>query len=419
MRNALLCTAIVAVGCGSSSALDAGAPGDAEGTAADGGTSDAQPVADAGPVRDDAAAPDADPPDLGPADAGTVPDLVRLLAVAECARNTRCIPVSMDFFGVDEAACVVQAMRTIEPAIAAIAAGVADQRVGFDADRARACAASIETSDCELGIDQAVCRGMFTGTRRARQGCFVDGECGPGLYCQPPPEAVGCSYSPLLLELEPLACMNPSNGCGVCTPYAQPGAPCYSNQGCDDAEAVCRNVGSAGSPRFLCVARGDLGAACGGEVGACRHLIGCVGSPGAQTCQREAGLGEACDDRQVRAPRCSGPRGLVCSSTGTCARGAAIVGVGEDCDDVTAACAIGAYCNTRTRQCTALPGAGRPCLQGLCGTDARCVQGRCEALGAPGEACTTWSECADGQGCRGLDGMAASCGGLQYQSCAP
>ncbi len=255
-------------------------------------------------------------------------------ASAVCNRRASCEPFQMTIEVGDSLACQeavkLQCTRWIETPDG-----------GVDATMLGACAAELATLDCARYVERDWPPSCFSaGTRAEGDTCGTPGQCAPGLRCSAP-----------VLQ-----------SCGNCQPAPPVGAPCTS---------ACAPGGSCiGS---VCVASGQVGAACGGAgMAPCAATLFCL----AGSCEPTLKLNQPCDPG---VGGCDGQLGLFCAAGGTCQQlptapaGASCVPSGMTpppfCLD---SICLGGTCISTVDLCEACSDAGpfcRPpgaCVEGVC-----------------------------------------------------
>lgn len=304
-----------------------------------------------------------------------------------CGYQTRCQPLFRQI--ATESQCITDNTEFLREDLGFLEAAITAGRITYSKAQLDACTAAIATADCALDFP-AACDQIFTGTQPANAACFTSAECAGGHYCD------GVSVG----------------GCGTCKPYAARDADC-SEIPCGDG-LDCFNTGGA-NPVCLPVNLGE-NAPCGTiQTGLCQGGLQCVGPEMGSTCQRAAGANAACDPMVTTGPDCDIYAGHTCNN-GMCVN-VSLAGLNEQCGGTTL-CREG-YCPQTTMTCTALPGAGQPCIQDTCNQDAYCGEtDSCLPLKPEGTACEGSFQCTGDLYCIGLSAtMGGSCGALNWMQC--
>lgn len=180
----------------------------------------------------------------------------------------------------------------------------------------------------------------------------------------------------------PRACSN------VRTPLAMLNGACDTSRDCVGGTLSCNGA----SCMKRCTEGGNLGEGC--KVGdLCNAPFVCIGG----TCVNEPAPGTPCQSSCGSNSQC---RNRVCERLTT---------VGGSC--ATIPCVPQAHCDFFTQVCRPKLATGSSCLsESQCETS-RCVSGRCEAPGSPGEWCRFDEDCATGLSCfvPGLLGSSGQC----------
>ena len=218
-----------------------------------------------------------------------------------------------------------------------------------------------QIGDCMGAVNDASCEEVFSTTPTACQikGSLKDGTpCAADLQC----ESGQCDTSG-------------SGDCGVCKSRNPKGSSCESSIDCD--------YGLDCSTSGVCVEQPKAGDSC--ETVSCQGPLVCTGADGAKTCANSPAAGEACDPNSITAPKCSPYLGLICSSSGVCAK-FGFADVGQPCGSVNGGYVLcsGGDCVVPSGKtqgtCAAKIADGASCggdIPGECETPADCVNGKC------------------------------------------
>jgi len=341
----------------------------------------------------------------------------------------------------------------------ALAQGVADGRLAYDAVAAAECHATLQNDPCNFSYGLIVigmpslftllnaCPGVLEAQQSAGAECYGDEECVFGTHCDhelacpgscviddPPLGEAGDPCTTVLGPeqncVAPLVCLLPAStesGEQECGTAPRAGDPCEgaSQCRCNGTEALCQTLGcdlSLGE----CVPLSEVGEACSTldatGVPDCLAPAWCDGGFDGGICRAQSDAGGPCSSFSdclepltcidaVCVPAV-GP-GEVCTFGGDCIRGdcvdgvcAPLAAVGEACE-VAGDCQIGALCSDGACQRFSCPGAScseaAPCLEG------RCVSGSCMPWLLPGDACGSDADCAEGPLRGGLVCNAGAC----------
>jgi hypothetical protein len=213
-------------------------------------------------------------------------------------------------------------------------------RLKYDGARARACLDALSKLSCAAGSlaqfdGHLACEGAIEGTVPAGGACLESSECEDGGRCN----KSACPADQACCE-------------GVCEPRRRAGsrAPCASSSECSAGEH-CQE-GEAGRTCQPPIARGEP---CTG-LDTCVVGTSCRGAPGRRTC-------------------------------------APLAKDGEPCESLADCASLGSHCAAGEKVCRPRASVGAPCSHpGGCVGLTACVNGRCENLPAPGEACTERSD---------------------------
>jgi hypothetical protein len=166
----------------------------------------------------------------------------------------------------------------------------------------------------------------------------------------------GCDWVTPLMPTTPAACR------GIVVGQLEAGARCRSSLDCKDG-LFCR--GASPTTVGVCAVPGAAGATCGGPTDTLATYLGQV-------------------DYETRHPECDGfCRGGQCTE---------YIAVGGACSS-DKQCAPGTHCASGRCVDGPLPTIGEACSGSACADDAVCVGGKCVALKAAGEPCTSPFEC--------------------------
>jgi hypothetical protein len=245
------------------------------------------------------------------------------------------------------------------------AAAIQAGRIAFHAAAFSSCLSYLGTIDCESGTGGPnPCNGALVGLRNEQQGCYIDGECAPGLYC---------------------AGTVPGR-CGLCERRVAAGGPCPATNACADGT-------TCDATSHMCV-ENDVqeGHACNANL-RCSGFLECVTG----TCTRLAELNQSCDRMAMTLPNCNFLEGLVCYGPGSTCIQITFSPPGATCGG-TVACSLNSEgCDMTTHMCTRLPSAGQPCDASLrCDDSATCdlANRTCTAKKPSDEPCVGFGECA-------------------------
>lgn len=315
-------------------------------------------------------------------------------ASAICSFRTRCEPALHDYFSTNEMECVTEFGASLRSQYDAFAQIIAANRLGFSQTNLNNCLQALATADCASGPAPQACSSVFTGSQRTGQPCSLQIECSSDTFCAIP--RLG--------------------DCATCQPRAQSGQDC-SNALCVEGND-CLEV-QQGS--FLCIpTTAGEGQPCGQIAsGLCRGRLQCIGDP-AETCQRPVARGGMCPTPDamgnISSPTCN------IYQNDTCVNNQCVAvnwgGAGASCDSATSdACNGSGYCSAPSGPgtCTAYPGMGASCYQGICADGNYCDgAGTCAPEKTTGVACTASSECSSDDN---LFCISGSCAPLTYNFC--
>jgi hypothetical protein len=275
-------------------------------------------------------------------------------------------------------------------------------RVAIDRDLVQACitqarevkarvpAVDLPTHADWLAVQAGPCRDFYRGTVADGEACLDDWDCAA--------DASGCfTDTPF------------QSGTLRCAPAGQLDEPCSDWHGC--AKDMYCSLGTCRSSLF----GQPAGGACSYYWNCSDPCARCVITDGAGVCDRRGGLGDAC----TLTSECATDLGCI---DGVCNWAA----VGAACDILTIPCEFPALCasgcwehdnrqaacegtgactytfdtfanygfcdpipgGTLDYRCEAIPGAGEPCLFGLCDTGYYCQAGYCQNLAGVGMPCS-------------------------------
>lgn len=400
LRHLLLLTALAAVACSSTDETpDAGTPDAAQ---ADAGNSDGGSSPDGGDAPDGS-------------HASTPPTLAEWL---DADLQYGC-EVYVCFFGVARSESV--AFCGDEPEKRALReAAVADGRLTFDADKARACidaleplardcwgpAANLEAWDPVL---EGVCDEVLRGTVPQDRPCFSDEECASGSCTVTAQTCPGKCVAPVAVggACERTAMCETGLSCvsRKCVSPGSQGETCSAAQPCD-SDFYCE----AGTCRAPLTAGND----CDPDGRPCEAHLRCAsgGVSSGTTCRERLVEGAECTrpgaGLGIASPDCAGNmvcRGLMlddegevlfkgtCQTPGDVDASCVPRNGNPGMDEASTGCLLGIDCDPETNRCRSLPGDGVACVENACNQTAFCDRGTCRALLADGEPCTTSSEC--------------------------
>lgn len=258
--------------------------------------------------------------------------------------------------------------------------GLAAKTRRYDATAAGACLAELRAGwDCDTGYSgwfsrwsEAPCNGVVAGFTKAGEAC---GACEAGLACLVPADG-GCGTCERIPERSDQPVVGPPRLGEPCDSPLTDGAGCTADAWCSPTDAGYRCVAwsapgeacnvtpcahwKAACIDGLCVAKADLGQACG--VAGCFLGLSCLDG----VCAQHLALGEAC----TRADECLRTfcRDGLCAPAPT---------AGESCSvssNPFAPCQYGFRCVNDV--CVALPVTGEAC-EGVCASGATCVDRVC------------------------------------------
>lgn len=300
--------------------------------------------------------------------------------VAACGYEMRCAASNFLYYDTSKEACIRDASasflwigRLLEPAIDA-------NRVRFDEALFRECVTEFGSSDCGFGFtSNTSCLRFFEGQQGFSEPCFLDEECGPGLYCNLGGEA---------------------GSCGRCDRVAAVGEDC-SARPCGLGSACWRHA-----ERRACVAFDlPLDAPCGIDPNrSCRGSLRCVGEDGQQTCKRPGMMeGQRCDPTDRMFADCDYLAGMSCAD-GLCER-LSFVGVGNSCGGLVQCMSDGFCPSGAGAMCTPFPREGEACRFDLfCDELTYCDSGTCVRKEGKGLLCVNDLACMEGLSCLGPRG---------------
>ncbi|HYJ10383.1 MAG TPA: hypothetical protein VEX18_15270, partial [Polyangiaceae bacterium] len=270
-----------------------------------------------------------------------------------------------------------------EYAFSNLTEAVAEGRVEYRAEKARACLDAIATLSCEadLAIDADFCEGLFAGSLEPGADCTLDAECAGGMQCK-----VGTSCP------------------GTCGPHAALGEACTEENRCEPGLSCLIDAEDGGT----CILPTGSGESCTLRS-SCSTFYTCLGLDSSDpdstgTCEpRDALFSGKLDDPCAFA----GARGVLCEPNLVCQHGGAITGVcrepvgsGEACVmALPEPCPAGEYCRITSLEatpfvgmCSKSPAVGEACdnpggFPVLCPVNAYCDEqtGLCEPLKRSGE----------------------------------
>ncbi len=329
--------------------------------------------------------------DLGPPDLGGSPfdpsARATERATAFCRFLERCSPASLEFFELTFQTCVEQNVQDLLPQFQAYGGGILEGRLTFDEEAFDACQQAYSNSDCVAGITPGLCNDQraWTGSGVINDACFVNPECGQGLFCKPTPGQL----------------------CGTCQRRAFSGSSCDEDL-CGVSDA-CFEILATGEMRCLSdtLAEGEL---CGTtQTGLCNGQLDCIGTPA--TCQRPQQTQGAPCGTGPDGPRCNVNANLNCD--GNSCEMLSWVGTGSFCGATRACRVSGGRCDFILGICFGLPNEGSACFEGRCRDGLYCDNASvCRALKNTNEACDNPRACAEPNRC-----LAGVCQPLVYNLC--
>ncbi len=313
---------------------------------------------------------------------------------------------------------------------------VAGAQVGtivYNKKRACTCLAAVANGCVEADFlhSDGACNGIFGGTQNNGSACSFHGECAGG-SCRPSlaPLSPSCPGSCLSASDEGDDC-GPSQACAPgllcrfskCVPatFSSKGESC-GGLGCNDGlycdwfdGGVCKTALAAGTKCSLDDASCPKGHYCAPEPSPADSGRVCAPLHGAgQVCQMDAGTQQTCVAGYVCVGTClafvalGGPcsHSAQCHEDAACVNGrcSALPAVGEACSVAAALqdelCKQPAICDPATSECVALPGEGKPCIDGECAPGFGCVKGTCTTGPQHGQPCASAGKlCADNHIC--------------------
>lgn len=339
--------------------------------------------------------------------AGTIPleTFVGEYAKALCLLFDRCWESVTDAYEKSGQSCADYIEITLrEQSLANLTAAVADGRVQYRADNARACLEAIPALSCEenLAIDLDSCEELFVGSLEVGANCTLDAECAEGMQCVVGASCPGtCGAYAAVGE----ACTR-ENGCesglvcsiefgeaqGICSLSAGPGESCDSARSCSTFYMCLgldyndpNSTGTCEARDALFSGKLDEPCALGGVPGVlCEAGLVCeLGGESSGVCREPVGSGEACT---LALPEPC-PEGEYCRITDLVTR--PLVGVctsspevGESCANpggYPVQCPMKAYCDEQSGLCESTKRLGEVCASHDACFSAACVEQKCVA----------------------------------------
>lgn len=333
-----------------------------------------------------------DPTGAGGDQTGTgisLQELPAKYADAFCQLFTNC---AGDLYGIFRPGeeCLKDFSLTFEEALATLPNEVDAGRVKYHPSLVQQCLDEIAAGGCDTlsQREPESCKQALEGTVAIDGDCLQNADCSGAAYCKV------------------------SDKCpGKCAPYEQAGGACTDNDNCKSG-LKCDDNGH-------CVAPAQQGQACEQGPPKCADGLLCLGqdeakkTPGKCYTIAEALAGKPGDACSLAGKLCAGD--AACEITalapigGTCvarlASGATChAAFPDECPDAEY-CALPPLNPLGDGKCTAKPGAGEKCANGLgsaklCAPYARCDNGVCRDIAHAGEDCTADDTCYSGH-CQG------------------